>query len=79
MTGAKPAGRPWSAAEEVQLRDLIKVGVPAAIIARKLRRSTGAVYARIYALKQARERALALPSERAAFYHRHAASKPAPD
>jgi hypothetical protein len=63
----------------MQLRELITSGTTAPLIARKLGRFTDAVYARVYPLKKAPERALSLPSERAAFYHRHAASKPATD
>src|SRR6185312_12664438 len=51
MTGPRPAGRPWTAAEDLQLRELLGSGIRAAAIARKLNRSTGAIYARVNSLK----------------------------
>jgi hypothetical protein len=73
MAGKLPAGRPWAAAEEAQLRDLIISRVKVGLIAKKLKRSPGAVYARINSLKK-RPRDLAsgrqprsLPSERLAY------------
>jgi hypothetical protein len=55
-------------AEETKLRDMVASGLKAATIARKLKRSTGAVYARIYSLK----RSGPLPSERAVHFHANA-------
>ena len=52
MSGPKPAGRPWTRAEEHQLRELIATGVKVGSIARKLKRSPGAIYARINSLKK---------------------------
>jgi len=52
MTGPRPAGRPWTPAEEAQLRELILSGVKVGLIAKKLKRSPGAVYARINSLKK---------------------------
>ena len=52
MTGPRPAGRPWTPAEEAQLRELIISGVKVGLIAKKLKRSPGAVYARINSLKK---------------------------
>jgi hypothetical protein len=43
MTGPRPAGRPWTPAEEAQLRELIISRVKVALIAKKLKRSPGAV------------------------------------
>jgi hypothetical protein len=52
MTGPRPAGRPWTPAEEAQLRELIISRVKVGLIAKKLKRSPGAVYARINSLKK---------------------------
>jgi hypothetical protein len=75
MTGPRPAGRPWTLTEEAQLRVLAASGVKAGLIARKLKRSPGAVYARVRSLKkmprdlsfEAQPRSL--PSERLAYAH----------
>jgi len=69
MTGPRPAGRPWTPEEEAQLRELIVSRVKVGLIAKKLRRSPGAVYARINSLKKPpRDLAFgqpqSLPSER---------------
>jgi hypothetical protein len=78
MTGPRPAGRPWTPEEEAQLRELIISRVKVSLIAKKLKRSPGAVYARINSLKKRpRDSAFArrpgsLPSERLAY----AASEP---
>lgn len=77
MTGPKPAGRPWSSAEDMQLRELLKLDTKAAIIARKLRRSPGAIYARARSFKKIPS-PVSLPSEQVAC-HAHGSSKPAPD
>jgi hypothetical protein len=63
MTGPRPAGRPWTPAEEAQLHDLILSRVKIGLIAKKLKRSPGAVYARINSLKKLPRD---LPSERLA-------------
>jgi hypothetical protein len=68
VVGPLPAGRPWTRDEEQQLLELLESDVKASAIARKLKRSTGAVYARIRALKTASP-ARSLPSERLAFFH----------
>jgi hypothetical protein len=52
MTGPCPAGRPWTLSEEVQLRKLIQSRVKVGSIAQKLKRSPGAIYARINSLKK---------------------------
>ena len=52
MTGPRPAGRPWTPAEEAQLRELIISWVKVGLIAKKLKRSPGAVYARINSFKK---------------------------
>ena len=56
MTGPRPAGRPWTPAEEAQLRELIISRVKVGLIAKRLKRSPGAVYARINSLKKAATR-----------------------
>ena len=45
MTGPQPAGRPRTQAEEAQLRQLIISKVKVGLIAKKLKRSPGAIYA----------------------------------
>jgi hypothetical protein len=52
MTGPQPAGRPWTQAEEAQLRELIGSKVKVGLIAKKLKRSPGAIYARINSFKK---------------------------
>ena len=52
MTGPRLAGRPWTAAEEVQLRELTLARVKVGFIAKKLNRSPGAIYARLNSLKK---------------------------
>jgi hypothetical protein len=80
MTGPRPAGRPWTKAEETELRYLLSSGVKVGSIARKLKRSSGAVYARKSSFRKMLrdlavvERPRSLPSERLAYYSR-AASK----
>ncbi len=68
MTGPRPAGRSWTAAEEAQLSILLASGMKVGFIARKLKRSPDAIYARIKSVrKTARDlaaRRLSLPSER---------------
>ena len=75
MTGPRPAGRPWTRAEVAQLGELIASGVKVGLIARKLKRSPGAIYSRISSFKKAPRdltfgpKRLSLPSERLAFAH----------
>jgi hypothetical protein len=75
MTGPRLPGRPWTRAEVAQLHELIAAGTKVGLIARKLKRSPGAIYARISSFKKMpREptfetRCLSLPSERLAFIH----------
>ena len=52
MTGPHPAGRPWTRAEEAELRELIASKVKVGQTAKKLKRSPGAIYARINSLKK---------------------------
>ena len=79
MTGPQPAGRPWTQAEEAQLRELIGSKVKVGLIAKKMKRSPGAIYARINSFKKMpREMAFGeqprtLPSERLA--HARASAK----
>jgi hypothetical protein len=86
MVGPRPAGRPWTPAEEAQLRKLIASKVKVSLIAKKLKRSPGAVYARVNSFKKLPSDLLfsaqprSLPSERLAAYVsqlvRHSRSKP---
>jgi hypothetical protein len=46
MTGPRPAGRPWTPEEDDQLRSMLDAGTKADLIARELKRSLGAIYAR---------------------------------
>jgi hypothetical protein len=75
MTGPRPAGRPWTRAEVAQLHDMIATGAKVGLIARKLKRSPGAIYARISSSKKTprdlafNEKGVSLPSERPAFTH----------
>jgi hypothetical protein len=54
MTGPRPAGRPWTQAEVAQLNELIESGAKVGLIARKLKRSPGAIYTRISLFKKMR-------------------------
>jgi hypothetical protein len=47
MTGPRPAGRPWTREEDDQLRSMFGAGTKAGLIARELKRSLGAIYARL--------------------------------
>ena len=73
MTGPRPAGRPWTRAEIALMHELIASGAKVSLIARKLKRSPGAIYARISASKKTPRdltldaKRVSLPSERLAF------------
>jgi hypothetical protein len=75
MTGPRPAGRPWTQAEVAQLHELAAAGVKVGLIARKLKRSPGAIYSRINSFKKTPRdqtfdaKRISLPSERLAFAH----------
>jgi hypothetical protein len=81
MTGPRPAGRPWTLAEVEQLRELIASGQKVGLIARKLKRSPGAIYSRISSFKKTTNdltfdaRRFSLPSERLAFAHANSQSR----
>jgi IS30 family transposase len=47
MTGPRPAGRPWTELEEIQLQEMLAAGMTAREIARKLKRTAQAIYARL--------------------------------
>jgi len=77
MTGPRPVGRPWTEAEVARLHELISSGVKLELIARKLKRSPGAIYTRVSSLKKPRDlsfdaRRSFLPSERLAIAHANA-------
>ena len=81
MTGPRPAGRPWTQAEVARLGELIASDAKVGLIARKLKRSPGAIYSRIRSLKKRpgeipfKAQRLSLPSERLAFAHANAQSR----
>jgi hypothetical protein len=52
MTGPRPAGRSWTGAEEAELRETIASKVKVVQIAKRLKRSPGAIYARINSFKK---------------------------
>ena len=52
MTGPRTAGRRWTRAEDAELRELIASKVKVGQIAKKLKRSPGAIYARITSFKK---------------------------
>jgi hypothetical protein len=52
MTGPRPAGRPWTLTEDAQLRELVVSRVKVGLIAKKLKRSPGAIYARVNSFKK---------------------------
>jgi hypothetical protein len=81
MVRPSQAGRPWTPAQDGQLRKLIASKIKVVVIAKKLKRSAGAVYARINSFKK-RPRDLlfsakprSLPSERLAAYAKAEASE----
>lgn len=75
MVGPLPAGRRWTEEEERRLIELLRSGMKAAAIARRLKRSPGAVYARINALKKVSAPAASLPTERLAFFRSDVSSR----
>lgn len=46
MTGPRPAGDPWTADDDQKLLTMIEAKTPVAVIARKLKRTVGAVQSR---------------------------------
>jgi len=77
MTGLPPVGRPWTEAEVARLHELISSGVKVESIARKLKRSPGALYTHMSSFKNPRDlsfvaRRFFLPSERLAIAHANA-------
>jgi IS30 family transposase len=55
MTGPRPAGRRWTAAEQDQLQEMLDAGMTAPEIARKLKRTAQAIYARMQRLHRKRD------------------------
>jgi hypothetical protein len=51
MTGPQPAGRPWTRADDNQLRVLLNSGMKAGLIAQKMKRTIGAIHSRKSTLK----------------------------
>ena len=56
MIGPRPAGQRWTKADDNQLRAMLEAGAKAPEIARKLKRTIMAVYARANVLKKMREK-----------------------
>jgi hypothetical protein len=56
MTGLRPAGRPWTLADDDHLRNLLASGVKQRLIAQKMKRSIGAIQSRIFLFKKPRKR-----------------------
>ena len=56
MTGARPAGRPWTLTDDDMLRELLASGMKPRLIAPKLKRSIGAIQSRIFLFKKPRKR-----------------------
>ena len=56
MTGPRPAGRRWTLTDDDMQRKLLTSGMEQRLIAQKLKRSIGAVQARIYLFKKSRKR-----------------------
>ena len=52
MTGLRPAGRPWTLADDDQLRTLLVSGMKQRLIAQKMKRSIGAIQSRIFLFKK---------------------------
>jgi hypothetical protein len=52
MTGPLPAGRPWTPTEDGQLREFVVSRVKVSLIAKKLKRSPGSIYARLNSFKK---------------------------
>jgi hypothetical protein len=51
MIGPRPAGRPWTAADDRKLQQLLKSGMNTALIARAMNRTVGAIQSRKSTLK----------------------------
>jgi hypothetical protein len=75
MVGPLPAGRRWTEEEERRLIELLGSGMKALAVAHQLKRSPGAVYARIQALKKASAQTTSLPTERLAFFRADVSSR----
>jgi hypothetical protein len=52
MKGPRPAGRPWTPTDDAQLREFVISRVKVSLIAKKLKRSPGSIYARINSFKK---------------------------
>jgi hypothetical protein len=69
-----PGGAPWALTEDAQLREFVVSRVKVSLIAKKLKRSPGAIYARINSFKKLPRDLVfgagsgSLPSERLAAY-----------
>jgi IS30 family transposase len=54
VTGPRPVGRRWTAAEEKQLQEMLDAGMTAAEAATKLERTRQSIYARLQRLYRKR-------------------------
>jgi DNA-binding CsgD family transcriptional regulator len=61
MTGPRPAGRRWTAVEEIQLHEMLAAGMTGQEIARKLKRTTHAIYSQLQRHYRKRKPASSLP------------------
>jgi hypothetical protein len=62
MTDLRPAGRPWTLADDDQLRTLLVSGMKQRLIAQKMKRSIGAIQSRIFLFKKPRKRLTIRPA-----------------
>jgi hypothetical protein len=53
---SRPAGRPWTLADDEMLRELLVSEMKPRLIAQKMKRSIGAIQSRIYFFKKPRKR-----------------------
>ena len=58
MTGPRPAGRPWTRADDDELRAMLGSGMKVAAIARKMKRTVGAIRTRKSHFKKSLETGL---------------------
>jgi hypothetical protein len=61
MTGLRPTGRPWTLADDHQLRTLLVSGMKHRLVAQKMKRSIGAIQSRIFLFKKPRNRLTSRP------------------
>ena len=52
MTGPRPAGRPWTQLDDKQLIEMLVSGMKRPAIAKKLKRTDGAIHSRVHTLRK---------------------------